>query len=391
MPRWAQSIRFRLSLAYALAVFAAGTVLLAALYFWQVRQLNEPILVETRPAMVRQADGMMADVQFVEREELVNAFLEQWEREAYGEALDQQRKASVAAVGVLAIVAFASGWVLSGWTLSPMRRMTTVARDISANELSRRIELEGPDDELKDLADTFDEMLDRLQASFEDQRRFVQDASHELRNPLAVTRTNLELVLDDPGAGPDELRQAAQIAHNSTGRIGGIVDQLLEQARTGVPSTASGPVDLQDTVHGVAADQQAAAAARDLAILVDAPEPLVVHGDGPALRRAVTNLVANAVRLTPAGTSVSVAIGTDADWALIRVVDEGPGIAPQDQERIFERFWRGEDGTKGLGLGLSIVRQIAERHGGRVELVSEPDVGSAFTLRLPRPMSREKP
>ncbi|MEM9134168.1 MAG: HAMP domain-containing sensor histidine kinase [Actinomycetota bacterium] len=391
MPRWAQSIRFRLSLAYALAVFAAGSVLLAALYFWQVRELNEPILVESRPAMLRQADGMVADVQFVERDELVKAFLEQWEREAYGEALDAQRKASLAALGVLAVVAFGSGWVLSGWTLSPMRRMTTVARDISANELSRRIELEGPDDELKDLADTFDEMLDRLQASFEDQRRFVQDASHELRNPLAVTRTNLELVLDDPDAGPDDLRHAAQIAHNSTGRIGNIVDQLLEQARTGVPSTASGPVDLQEVVNGVAADQQAAAAARDLAILVDAPESLVVHGDGPALRRALTNLVANAVRLTPAGTSVSVAIGTEADWALIRVVDEGPGIAPEDQDRIFERFWRGGDGTKGLGLGLSIVRQIAERHGGRVELVSEPGVGSAFTLRLPRPMSRGKP
>ncbi|MEL7157816.1 MAG: HAMP domain-containing sensor histidine kinase [Actinomycetota bacterium] len=388
MPRWAQSIRFRLSLAYALAVFAAGSVLLAALYLWQVNQLNEPILVRSRPTMVRLADGVLAEGQVVDRSDLAMAFLERFEREAYREALETQRTASLAAVGVLAVVAFVSGWFLSGWTLRPMRRMTAVARDISGTELSRRIELRGPDDELKGLADTFDEMLDRLQASFEDQRRFVQDTSHELRNPLAVTQTNLELVLDDPEAGPDELREAARIAHDSAGRVSHIVDELVTQARTGVPTGVIGTVELAAMVRGIADDQRASAAARGLEILIDAPEPVPVHGDGPAIRRAITNLVANAVRLTPADTSVSLTVETDADWALVRVVDEGPGIAPEHQERIFERFWRGDDSGKGLGLGLSIVRQIAERHGGRVDLVSQPGVGSAFTLRLPRPMSR---
>lgn len=391
MPRWAQSIRFRLSLAYALAVFAAGTVLLAALYMWQVSHLNEPILVKSRPAMVRLADGVLAEGQVVSQDELTMAFLERFEREAYREALNGQRKASLAAVGLLAVVAFASGWVLSGWTLRPMRRMTAVARDISGTELSRRIELRGPEDELKGLADTFDEMLDRLQASFEDQRRFIQDTSHELRNPLAVTQTNLELVLDDPDAGPDELREAARIAHDSAGRVGHIVDELVNQARTGVPTGVIGTIELSAMVRGIADDQRASAAARGLEILVDAPDPVTVRGDGPAIRRAITNLVANAIRLTPLDTSVAVTVEADADWALVRVVDEGPGIAKENLERIFERFWRGDDSGKGLGLGLSIVRQIAERHGGRVEVVSQMGVGSAFTLRLPRPMSRSGP
>ncbi len=389
MPRWAQSIRFRLSLAYALAVFAAGSVLVAALYVWQVRQLNEPILVYSEPAIVRLANGVLVDGRFFSRDELAMAFLERFEREAYREALEAQRKASLAALGILAVVAFGSGWFLSGWTLRPMRRMTTVARDITGNELSRRIELQGPQDELKDLADTFDEMLDRLQASFEDQRRFVQDASHELRNPLAVARTNLELVLEDPGAGSGDLRQAARIAHESAGRMSGIVDQLVDQARTGVPTGVVADVDLGALVRGIAADQRAPAAARDLTIAVEAPaDPIVVHGDGPALRRAVVNLVVNAVRLAPRGTTVSITAERDADMALVRVVDEGPGIPPADLDHIFERFWRGADSGKGLGLGLSIVRQIAERHGGRVDVVSEPGVGSAFTVRLPRPMRR---
>ncbi|MEM9135159.1 MAG: HAMP domain-containing sensor histidine kinase [Actinomycetota bacterium] len=391
LPRWAQSIRFRLALVYALAVFAAGSVLLAALYLWQVRQLNEPILVKSRPAMVQLADGVFADVQFVSQDDLAMAFLERFEREAYGEALDAQRKASLTALGVLVVVAFTSGWVLSGWTLRPMRQIAGVARDITGNELSRRIELKGPDDELKDLADTFDEMLDRLQASFEDQRRFVQDTSHELRNPLAVTRTNLELVLDDPEADAPELREAARIAHDATERVSQIVDQLVAQARDGVPTGLSGDVDVSALALGIVEDQRASAAARDLHLAVTVDGAVHVHGDGPAIRRAVTNLVANAVRLAPADTTITVAVDTEADWARVRVIDQGPGVAPENVDRVFERFWRGPDSGKGLGLGLSIVRQVAERHGGRVDLASEVDIGSTFTIRLPRTVREARP
>jgi signal transduction histidine kinase len=390
MPRWAQSIRFRLSLAHALAVFAAGAVLIAGLYLWQVRQLNDPILMSGRRLVVEDpATGELFDTELrvLTQSDIDQAFLEQFEREAYREALNQLRRASLAALGVLFVVAFGSGWLLSGWTLRPMGRMAAVARDISGTELSRRIGLQGPDDELKDLADTFDEMLDRLQASFEGQRRFIQDASHELRNPLAVTQTNLELVIDDPGAGTDELRDAARIAHTSTGRIGQIIDDLVSQARRDVPSAPLSMVGLDLLASEVAAELRASAAARELKIVV-AGGGAVVHGDAAALRRAVTNLVVNAVRLAPRGTTIEITVGIEGDCALIGVADRGPGIAPEDHEAVFERFWRGTGSGKGLGLGLSIVRQVAERHGGRVELVSAAGQGSTFTIALPMPVAR---
>jgi signal transduction histidine kinase len=388
MPRWAQSIRFRLSLAYALAVFAAGAVLIAGLYLWQVNQLDDPILMSGRRLVLEDpATGAVLDARIYVQTDIGQAFLEQFEREAYREALNQLRRASLAALGVLFVVAFGSGWLLSGWTLRPMGRMAAVARDISGTELSRRIGLQGPDDELKDLADTFDEMLDRLQASFEAQRRFIQDASHELRNPLAVTQTNLELVIDNPEASLGELRDAARIAHASTGRIGQIIDDLVGQARREVPDSPVSAVDLGQVASGVAAELGASAAARELRIEVSGPGARV-NGDAAALRRAVTNLVVNAIRLAPAGSTIEISVGVDADCAVLAVADQGPGIRPEDHEAVFERFWRGSGSGKGLGLGLSIVRQVAERHGGRVHLDSTVGGGSRFTISLPMPVGR---
>ena len=395
MFRWVQSIRFRLSLTYALAVFATGAVLIAVLMVWQVRQLDEPIMVNRRPLVLEDsATGQQFDTQLevFTRNDLNQAFLEQFEREAYRQSLGELRKASMVGLGVLFVVAFGSGWLLSGWALRPMGRMAAVAREISGNELSRRIGMRGPEDELKYLADTFDEMLDRLQASFEDQRRFIQDASHELRNPLAVTQTNLELVIDDPDADPEELRRAASIAHRSTGRVSAIVDDLILQARQGVPRSQASLVGLDTIAAEIAVELEASAAVRNLSLVVEvdgdetAPRP-VVKGDEAALRRAVTNLVLNAIRLAPQDSTVTLRTAIDDEGATISVIDEGPGIAREDHEAVFERFWRGDDAGSGLGLGLSIVRQVAERHGGRVDLASSPTGGSTFAIRLPMPVA----
>ena len=395
MFRWVQSIRFRLSLTYALAVFATGAVLIAVLMVWQVRQLDEPIMVNRRPLVLEDsATGQQFDTQLevFTRNDLNQAFLEQFEREAYRQSLGELRKASMVGLGVLFVVAFGSGWLLSGWALRPMGRMAAVAREISGNELSRRIGMRGPEDELKYLADTFDEMLDRLQASFEDQRRFIQDASHELRNPLAVTQTNLELVIDDPDADPEELRRAASIAHRSTGRVSAIVDDLILQARQGVPRSQASLVGLDTIAAEIAVELEASAAVRNLSLVVEvdgdetAPRP-VVKGDEAALRRAVTNLVLNAIRLAPQDSTVTLRTAIDHEGATISVIDEGPGIAREDHEAVFERFWRGDDAGSGLGLGLSIVRQVAERHGGRVDLASSPTGGSTFAIRLPMPVA----
>jgi len=397
VPRWAQSVRFRLSLAYALAVFATGAVLITALMLWQMNRLDEPIMLNRRRLILENAEtGEQFDTQLqvFTQSDLNNAFLERFEREAHRESLAELRQASLIGLGVLFVVAFGTGWLLAGWALRPMGRMAAVARDISGTELSRRIGLRGPDDELKDLADTFDEMLDRLQASFEDQRRFVQDTSHELRNPLAVTRANLELVIDDPGATTEELRDAARIAHTSTERLSHIIDDLVTEARVGVPRSTSTTVDLAALTDEVAIELAASASGRKITIdvVADADTDPVAHrpvvkGDEAALRRALTNLVVNAIRLAPEGSTVTLRSGIDEDCATVSVGDEGPGIDPADQEAVFERFWRGSGAGKGLGLGLSIVRQVAQRHGGNVHVRSAAGEGSTFTIRLPMPVS----
>ncbi len=389
MPRIFQSIRFRLSLAFSIVVFSFGTLLVGGLYLYQVNQLGEPVLMSRQINLRDPLTGQVTETNMraVFQEDVQRALAERIEIDAYREALNELRKGSVGALVLLFFASFGTGYLLSGWTLRPVDRIAGVARDISATDLSRRIALRGPDDELKNLADTFDAMLERLQGSFEDQRRFVHEASHELRNPLAVAQTNLELALD--GGTEEELRKAAEIAHRSTGRMSVLVDDLLEQARAGVPELKRGDVDLAALVTAAAEDHRATASQRNLSIetVVDDGDATVI-GDGPALRRAVGNLVVNASRLAPEHSTITLEIVNQPECVLLSVIDEGPGIAPGDREAVFERFWRGSDPGAGSGLGLSLVRRIAERHGGEALLNAEPNGGSRFTLRLPRPIQR---
>ncbi len=380
--RFLNSIRFRLSLAYALAVFVCGTILIGGLYVWQVRQLNEPVLFLGRGEFLHPVTGRPVELFVIDgdRREAFRIF----EYNAYLVALDNLKRASLAGLVILFFVAFGTGWFLAGWALRPVHRMTMVARDITATDLSRRISLPGPDDEMKGLADTFDAMLDRLQVAFEDQRRFVQDASHELRNPLAITRANLDLALSDPNASASEIRSSAEVAMRSTERMSGLVDDLLTQARSGVPEVARTDVDLVATASDVVDEFSTGVIRRGVPVKLVAPMvPLVISGDGPAIRRAISNLVSNAVKVAPADTAVTVTVARGDHCALISVVDEGPGIEPRDQRNVFKRFWRGENSVGGTGLGLSIVQQIAERHGGTATVQSAVGQGSTFIIKLP--------
>ena len=192
-----QSIRFRLSLGLALVVFGAGAVLVGGIYLWQVRQLDEPQLI-AKPVILRDSitgREFVTELDVIFQSDLQIYAVERVQLDAYRQALDELRRAAFAGLVVLFAVSFGTGWLLSGWVLKPIDKMHRVAREITASDLSRRIGLRGPTDELKGLADTFDAMLDRLQSSFEEQRRFVHETSHELRNPLAGARTNLEVAL----------------------------------------------------------------------------------------------------------------------------------------------------------------------------------------------------
>jgi signal transduction histidine kinase len=277
--------------------------------------------------------------------------------------------------------------VIAGRVLAPIAHITQVAREIQAAELSRRIELDGPDDELKRLADTFDSMLARLDVAFASQRRFVADASHELRTPLAIIKTNLELALTDE-EGTDESRaRAAAVIERAIDRMARLTDDLLALARLDAPAAGNEPVPLEQIVADARDEFAAAAAARNVALEAADGPGWVVSGDRDVLKRAVVNLLDNAVRVAPPGSRVRLDHGEEDGWAWLAVSDEGPGIALEDQESIFDRFWRADEARTrpdgGSGLGLAIVRQIAEAHGGSIEVRSRAGEGATFVLRLP--------
>jgi signal transduction histidine kinase len=314
--------------------------------------------------------------------------LQLFEKEVNTRALEQLRTFTFGALGVLFVASLGVGWYVAGVVLRPIGRITSVARDIQATDLQRRIAMSGPDDEMKQLADTFDEMLGRIDAAFASQREFIHEASHELRNPLAVIRTNIDVALADPDVSVDELRRTGEVVGQSAERMSTLVDDLLLYARQGIRPIREEAVDVPALVEGLAREFEAPAEARGL-VLRSAVGPIdqEICADGPAVRRAVANLLANAVRLAPTGSTVQLDAGVAESWMWISVRDEGPGIDPVHHDRVFRRFWRGngawDRGEKRSGLGLTIVRQIAEAHGGRVDLVSEPGEGSTFVLWIP--------
>ena len=378
-PRWTQSVRFRLSLFYALSLFVSGSLVIGGIYLWQLQRLDEPQLVRRQVQLIHPVTRQPVAFNLNTTEELIEVV----EYTSYRQTLENLKRGSYGALAALFVVSFGTSWWVAGLALRPVHRMTQVARDITASDLSRRIALPGPDDELKGLADTFDAMLDRLETGFEDQRRFVQDASHELRNPLAVTRTNLDLVLSDPDASNDELRRSAEVARNSAERMTTMVESLLSQARSGVPELAMEEVDLAELASGVVDDHRAGARQRKVTIELEISDQPRIRGDASALRRAVGNLLSNALKASPPSSTITVAVRTERGRGVVAVIDQGPGLTDEEQELAFDRFWKGATSNGGSGLGLSIVRHVVDRHGGEVSVASEPGLGSTFSIRLP--------
>lgn len=381
---------------YSVLLFGLATVVVGGIYAGLAQELRDQDVSRTEE-MVRlfqpQEDGPIIGVPV--EVEVVDQ-LAVFEREVNQQALNQLRKYAFGALGLLFIGSLGVGWFVAGLVLRPVGRITSVAREISGTDLSRRIELEGPDDELKQLADTFDDMLGRLDHAFENQREFIQEASHELRNPLAVIRTNLDVVMSDTNADEEELRAVGEVVGRSAERMSRLVDDLLVYARHGTRTMRQEDFDLVELAHDLTEEFSAPADAADLRLAIQLPsETLPVCGDNSAVRRAVANLLANAVRLAPSGSTITVSADRFDDWNFISVADEGPGIAPENHLRIFQRFWKGDrsearqEGRS--GLGLTIVRQIVESHGGRVDLASDIGRGSTFVLWFPRSINAPLP
>lgn len=372
------SIRLRLAFTYSLVLCLLAALAIGAIYLALAHAVDTappPIVT----SFVQPGPGGGATVTPVQ--------IEGVQRAVNRETLDKLRTYSVSALLIFFVASFGVSWLIAGYLLRPIGRITQVARDISATDLSRRIDLHGPEDELHQLADTFDQMLGRLDAAFASQREFIQDASHELRNPLAVIRTNLEVTLSDPDASSEDLRHTAEVVERSTERMTRLVDELLLYARHETPAVERHPVDAFSLVHEAADEFRAPAEARGLRLDWSAEPGLLINGDRNAIRQALANLLANAIRLAPPTSRVAVRAGREGPWIWLAVDDEGPGIAAEDHDRVFQRFWRGDDvrtvGEHRNGLGLAIVRQIAEAHGGEVKLVSAVGLGSTFALWIP--------
>jgi signal transduction histidine kinase len=382
LPEWARSIRFRYTLLYSGVLFGLAAVVVAAIYLVLLMALRgEPVSAGTRGKFCdfRQDPPRCFTIDLFSAREL--------ERNVNTQTLTKLRNYSFGSLGVLFVASLGVGWVVAGRVLRPIGRITAVARDIQVTDLSRRIELPGPDDELKQLADTFDAMLARLDAAFAAQRQFTADASHELRNPLAIIRTNVDVALANPNADPEDLRHTIVVVKRASDRMARLVDDLLALARRQEPTLEHEPVDLGVAVAEASDDFVVPAAARGMVLDRAIAPDVVVTGDRDALKRAVANLLENAVRLGPAGSRIRLATGSEGDRAWIAVADEGPGISPEDQAHVFDRFWRADKGRSradgGTGLGLAIVRQIAESHGGEVRLQSKVGLGSSFVIWLP--------
>jgi heavy metal sensor kinase len=296
------------------------------------------------------------------------------------------RNISLIGLGLVTLLGGAGAYWFAGIALRPVRRVSTAARQISANTLDTRLALEGPKDEIKELADTFDAMLERLGQTFELQNRFVADVAHELRTPLASLRTNLEVVAADKDASLDDYRAMVATQERALTRLERLVADMLILATSEQPLVRS-EVALAPLLEEVLCDLKQQANARQVTLrLIDSAE-VTAPGNGQLLARAFSNLVENGIYYNHPGGEVVVTLNLNEEQALVTIADTGIGIDADKQAQIFERFYRVDCSRArhngGAGLGLSIVAAIVQQHGGEVQVESIPDRGSAFTVALP--------
>ena len=292
--------------------------------------------------------------------------------------------------GIIVIIGAAGGYLLARQALRPIAQVTRTAQQLSTETLDQRIDLGGPDDELRELADTFDEMLARLDAAFDGQKRFVANASHELRTPLSVIRTELDVTLSDPNASTEELRRMGEVALAATERAQRLVSSLLTLARLQsghrTELEVREPVDLSSLVRPVLGSLAAEAAARLISIDTETSSARTL-GDPRLLERLIGNLVENAIRHNVDGGWLRVSCGEGPKRPWLHVANGGHILAPTDVDGLFEPFRRGggkaRTATRGAGLGLSIVRLIVQAHHGDLQAAAPPFGGLAVRIELP--------
>jgi signal transduction histidine kinase len=285
------------------------------------------------------------------------------------------------------LLSLLAGWFVAGRMLRPVRRITTTARRVTAGaDLRARIAASGPNDELRELADTFDQMLERLDRAFASQRSFVANASHELRTPLAVLQAEIEDRLDDPDVGEAELRDMAAVVYAAAQRAEQLIVSLLTLARSQDGLSKHEPLELGDAIDAVAQRLQPAFNDDGIALTVTG-ESAAINGDSTLLERLIENLLTNALRYNQPHGFVSIAVEPDAGIARLVVANSGPPVAEGIVPRLFEPFFRTDDSRSrdsgGAGLGLAIVAAVASAHAGEATASARPDGGLVVTVTFP--------
>lgn len=379
-PLRGRTIRTRLTVLYGFAFFVAGALLVAVMYFYVRQSLdNSPGVNALATAQTFLGKRGLQSHPLLE--DLIAGLTEQAEQQRK-DTLRSVLVWSLVCLAVVGLAAFAFGWVLAGRVLQPLQEITATVRRVADRNLHERIALNGPPDEIKELADTFDAMLERLDLAFENRYRFVANASHELRTPLAINRTVIEVALEDPDL-LDETRRLGETLLGVNKRHERLIDGLLVLASSDQRLDRFVQVDLADAATRAIANagQQAARAGVRISSKINSAR---VAGDPVLLQRLIDNLVDNAVRYNVRGAGwVHIAVTADRRSARVRVENAGTLISPTDAEVMFEPFRRlaNDEGQPsstifgGVGLGLSIVRAVADAHGAQVEATPRPSGG----------------
>lgn len=295
----------------------------------------------------------------------------------------------------------AGGWFLAASALDPIDRITRTARQISARDLHQRLRMNLPNDEVGRLASTFDQMLERLENAFEQQRRFIADASHEMKTPLTILKGDVEVALTRPRS-PEYYVETLEMVNSTTDRLIALVQELLLLARAEDDQSLLNleRLNLPDLLAQEARRLMPKAESKNIDLFLDLPNILLMQGDQAKLQRLFMNLIDNAIKYSDPGNSVTVSATVQANQACVTIADTGPGIAPEHLPHLFERFYRvdkarahsNSNGTSsGAGLGLSIVQWLVQAHQGRIEVKSQEGQGTTFRVWLPLSLSKLKP
>jgi len=369
IPAFFKTIRFRLTLWYSGILVVLMLVLLVGINL---------AMVGNRSTFTQPPPGFPGDVP-------------SW-RQTLTEDRDRNltnlRNYSLIGVGAILIVGAVGGYVISGMMLKPIDRVSSLASRISHTNLSERINHEGPQDEVKRLADAFDDMLGRLDTAFQSQQRFIQDASHELKTPIATAQTNIEVLEMDQTATLEDYKHTTEIVKRSLDRLNFLSHGLLLLSQGSQPHNGWAEIDLKSLIDEVVTEAQPAATSAGVSLeAADMPQSLKAKGDAIGIKQVITNLVDNGIKYNRPQGTVRVSARTEGPSAVVEVRDTGLGIAAAEQQHIFDRFYRVDKSRSrsqgGSGLGLAIVKKIVEEHGGTVSVESNPGQGSTFRVILP--------